>query len=514
MKPFKLLKPSSEWNKFRNKKTTINRVLFGVIALFAFTFIVGGISQSKHAKAETGTGIISMAAMFGMSRLRKLDLSDDKGKGGETELLEKVKQSAITGSQEFFKKEFENNSIIKEWQALTLELKEAKTIEAVNTIKSRIDEIGLALKALEEKGKPGNSEKKSIATAFVEAYKNAMSKGEILSEKKVATDDNKTVFKQGFLEIEVKSATTMTNSNVTPSVTNAIPYSLTEFEPGINSIARRNPFIVAICNVGRTIKKYIMWAEQKNPDGGAATTSEGSAKTEQDFDIVEASMPVEKITSYIKVSKEMLDDISYMEQEIRGSLMELIQLKLDAQVLNGNGTPPNLKGILQYAQTFAAGSFANAIDYANRYDVLAVAYNQIVIASGGDSNFAANFVPNYIVLHPTDATFLQVTKDQYGQYVLPPFSTNSGMIIKGCEVIISTGMTAGSFLIGDFTKANVRIREDAMIAVGYENDDFTKNLITILGELRACHYVKSNHVNAFVTGVFTTAIAALKDAKS
>lgn len=432
----------------------------------------------------------------------------------EKALLEKVKSEASKSVSETLAKSIEENSIIKEFKALSEQLKEAKTIEDVTTIKSRIDEIGSAIAALEAKGKPDTSEKKSIATAFVTAYKNAMTKGEILAEKKSLADDNKTVFKQGFLEMEVKSATTMTESNVTPSVSNAIPYSLTEFEPGINSIARRNPFIVAICNVGRTIKKYIMWAEQKNPDGGAGTTSEGAAKTEQDFDIVEASMPVEKITSYIKVSKEMLDDISYMEQEINGSLMELIHLKLDAQVLNGNGTPPNLKGILTYAQTFAAGSFANAIDYATRYDVLAVAYNQIVIASGGDTNFSANFIPNYIVLHPTDATFLEVTKDNYGQYVLPPFSTSSGMQIKGCQVIVNTGMTAGSFLIGDFTKANVRIREDAMIAVGYENDDFTKNLITILGELRACHYVKSNHVNAFVTGVFSTALAAIKDAKS
>ncbi len=47
------------------------------------------------------------------------------------------------------------------------------------------------------------------------------------------------------------------------------------------------------------------------------------------------------------------------------------------------------------------------------------------------------------------------------------------------------------------------------IQVGYVNDDFTKNLVTILAEMRAVHYVKSNHYGAFVKGDFATAIAAL-----
>ena len=51
-----------------------------------------------------------------------------------------------------------------------------------------------------------------------------------------------------------------------------------------------------------------------------------------------------------------------------------------------------------------------------------------------------------------------------------------------------------------------------MVAVqmGYENDDFTKNLVTILAEARAVHYVKTNHLAAFVYGDFSDAITALE----
>lgn len=243
-------------------------------------------------------------------------------------------------------------------------------------------------------------------------------------------------------------------------------------------------------------------------------TAEGAAKTQQDFDLVEKSKEVKKITSYIKVSKEMLDDVAFIESEIRTSLMELVALKMDSQVLAGDDTGNNLKGILEYAQAFSAGQFANAVDFANRFDVIRVAYNQIVIASGGDSNFAANFIPNYLVVHPTDQAFMELTKDENGQYILPPFLSASGMEIKGVKVIISPYMTQGDFLLGDFTKSNVKIREDATISVGLENDDFTKNLVTILCEMRGVHYIKSNHVNAFVTGTWSTAVAALRNSNS
>lgn len=71
-------------------------------------------------------------------------------------------------------------------------------------------------------------------------------------------------------------------------------------------------------------------------------------------------------------------------------------------------------------------------------------------------------------------------------------------------------MTAGDFLVMDSTFANLRVREDVTITMGYENDDFTKNLITILAEKRLAHYVKSNHGKAFVKGTFTTAKALLE----
>ena len=45
--------------------------------------------------------------------------------------------------------------------------------------------------------------------------------------------------------------------------------------------------------------------------------------------------------------------------------------------------------------------------------------------------------------------------------------------------------------------------------VGYVNDDFQRNMVTILAEARLVQYVKANDYPAFVDGVVATAIAAL-----
>lgn len=274
-----------------------------------------------------------------------------------------------------------------------------------------------------------------------------------------------------------------------------------ERESGITRVVRRNPFILSLVNVGQITSNLWEWVQQVNPDGDAAMTAEGAAKAQVDFDLALSSAQVRKVTAYIKVSKEMLDDVALIESEINQELAELINLKIDAQLLSGDGTGQNLTGILANATAFAAGSFALAVDEANNADVLRVAINQINVAQ---------FNPNYIIMHPSDVTAMELEKASDGHYILPPFRSIDGTVVKGVPVVENVGVTEGDFLVGDFTKSGVRFREGLVFDVGYENDDFTKNFVTILAEARLVHRVKSNHYPAFVTGTFTTAKAALE----
>lgn len=327
-------------------------------------------------------------------------------------------------------------------------------------------------------------------------------KSQLISDKsKQAIADIKSGdFKK--LNLTVKAAGTMTTGNVTAVGTGGLSMLLNSYEAGIAPIPRSQPFFASLLPSAPTSGNSISYAEMKNPDGGAGMTAEGSAKTQADFDFVEAKTDVKKITSYIKTSKEALDDIASLAGEINAELLTLIALKKDSQLLSGDNTGNNLKGVLEYAQTFTGGSLAGTITAPNEYDVLSAGITEIMTAEV-ISGEPAGFLPNYIVLNPVDVAKMKLTKDLNNNYIFPVAMGNNN--VMEVPVISNARMTVGTFLIMDSTKSNVRIREDVNISIGYENDDFTKNLITILAEMRLAHYVKSNHVKAFVKGSFETA---------
>lgn len=324
--------------------------------------------------------------------------------------------------------------------------------------------------------------------------------GEAISKAYADSIDSIKGLKSGqTIELDVKSAGTMTiDDNYSGG-----SVGLSTLEGGLTRVQRRAPFLRQLVNAAGTASRFVVWIEQANPDPGVAgMTAEGAEKNQTDFDLVERSAQVQKISAYIKVSKEMLADIAFMRGEINNELMELVSLKLDEQILLGDGTGNNLAGIDLNAVAWSAGLFANTIPAANNTDVLRVAIAQIQ---------QANFMANYILLNPADAAALELTKSTTGEYTYP-INMAYGMpkTIYGLPVIENNLIPVGTFYVGDFTKSHLRVREDMNIQVGYVNDDFTKNLITILCEARACHFVKVNHYGAFVKGDFATAKAALQ----
>jgi HK97 family phage major capsid protein len=349
----------------------------------------------------------------------------------------------------------------------------------VTQMKEDVTELALKVLAIETKGVSNDVPEslKSLLTEKADELK-------AMKEKSGAS-----------VQITLKAAGTMALSTNT---TGQIPQA--EREQGITRIVRRNPFILELVNVGTIMSNVWEWVEQKNPDGGAAMTAEGALKSQADFDLVVASANVKKVTAYIKVTKEMLDDVELMRSEIDQELTELINLKIDDQLLNGTGLTVNLTGINANATAWAAGSFALAIPTPTKWDVLRTAINQVRVNL---------FEPTDIVMHPTDVTGMELAKDSTGQYIMPPFAALDGTIVSGIRVTANVGVAVDNFLVGDFSKSGVRFKQGLTINVGYENDDFTKNLVTILAEARLVQRVKSNHYGAFVKGVFSTAITAL-----
>lgn len=400
-------------------------------------------------------------------------------------------------SQEAFKAEADRVSAEFQKKAKELETAMADRAgkEEIEKMKESLNEIGNKFDQLSASFQ--DSKPTQVKSFSEQVSENLGKNSEAINRLKGDKSTPNVIFP---IKFNTKAAATMTLGNYSGGTV-----GLSDWDPIFTRVVRRQPFLRQIVNVRPVSTKYVAWAEQATPDGGAGATAEGAAKTQADFDIVERNKIVEKITSYIKVSKEALDDIPFLNSEINTELVELLSLKLDADLLSGNGTTPNLKGILSYATTYdPTGSvFQDAVEQANQFDVI-----RAVVAQLANNSYQAN----YVLINPLDAGLMDMIKvgASDGRYVLPPFYSANGQVIAGLNVITNPGVTAGDFLIGDFTKSNLAMREEINIQVGYENDDFTKNLVTILGELRATHYIKTNHAGAFYKGTFATVAGELE----
>jgi HK97 family phage major capsid protein len=288
----------------------------------------------------------------------------------------------------------------------------------------------------------------------------------------------------------------------TDSVTGTIPQA--DRDPGFNDFDKQRFTVRGLSDTGTTSANLKEWVYKAAKEGGAGMTAEGAAKTQLDWTYVVDSAAVKKITSFIKITKEMLDDIEGIMSDINGELSYEINLLEEQQLLAGTGLTVYLNGIEKYAGDLDHASLSGTIATPNYWDVLAAADTQIQIESLQSSR------ANGILMHPADVfKMVYGSRTTTNEYNYPVTVTPNGTMVNGLPVIESTDVTAGEYYVCDFSKFHIRDREGLSIAMGYDSDDWTKNLVTILGEKRLVSYVKKNDENAFVWDTFADGITFL-----
>lgn len=216
-------------------------------------------------------------------------------------------------------------------------------------------------------------------------------------------------------------------------------------------------------------------------------------QSELTFDM--ETLPTRVIAHFIKASKQALSDNTFLQGLIDNRLRRGLDAKIEQQLLLGDGLTQNLRGLLPNATAFSKTQLST-VTKPNRLDVIRLAMLQTVLSG---------YASNGIVLNPLDAFTIGLTKDDVGGYLISnPLATTGNMTLWGLPVIESTSMTADNFLVGDFKQAELYNRWDTTVEAGYENDDFTKNMVTLLCESRLALGIVDKL--ALVKGDFTTAL--------
>ena len=294
--------------------------------------------------------------------------------------------------------------------------------------------------------------------------------------------------------VDNRSASIKITVDKTTVLTSAVANSTVAMrEPAIGQIQRakdvlRQLFKTGIVSAGQGgVVRYI---DQVTNTNNAAMQTEGNAKAEGVIAWGEFSLPLQVVAEWIKASRQSLADFAFIDGEIRNKLIRDLAAKVEDEVWDGTGTPPELKGVYTYADEYVA--VASGITDANIFD--------LAVAMKGAVEDGTNYMANVVVINSTDVRkYMKAKKDSTNNYVLPYFVEyrNGSFWIDGMLVVESSQVTADTMLVGDFDYATLYGMGTVDITIGYDSDDFTKNLVTILAEERLALLVRSVDTGAF-----------------
>lgn len=402
---------------------------------------------------------------------------DEKAKN---ELLEKVKESsgeAATTAAQAVIDNFENDAMTPD--QFKEQMDAIASENDIPGLKEKIEGIAIDIKKLREAGP-----------------KVVKSMRDMLVEKKETLDKLAKFDKSANLTMEFK--TNVLRASVTD---HTLAFRLGDVgQEAYRATVIANLFRQA--TIGPDNNGTIRYVDQETVTRNAAVRAEAATYPESAIVWQEYNLPIEKMTDSIPVSHEMLNDVDFVESELRRLMEVNMSLLEDTQVYSGSGVTPNLSGVTTTATAFT-DTTPDLVD-TNIYDLINILSNKI------GNGFQSKYLANKVLMNPTDVLNMHSKKDTANNYVLPPFVSNDGMKVGNVEIIPTSTVTANTLLIGDFNWGTYYTSDAFEIEIGWVASQFIQDLMTIKARKRSALLVRTIDATAFYSVAnITTALANL-----
>ena len=260
--------------------------------------------------------------------------------------------------------------------------------------------------------------------------------------------------------------------------------------PGIVPMALESRTVADLMLPGTTDSNTIEYYEETTFTNAAAETAEGGTKPESALDYTLRTESVRKIATWIPATDELLADVSQMRSTIEGRLIFMVKRREEAQLLNGDGTAPNISGILDRSgiQTQAKG--ADTVP-----DAVYKAITKV--------RFVGFAEPTAAVFHPNDWQDIRLMRTADGVYIWGSPAEAGPERIWGLDARITSEMTENTALVGAFKPyAQVFRRTGITVTASTEHSTyFVENKVAILAEERLALAVYRPKAFCTVTGI-------------
>lgn len=295
---------------------------------------------------------------------------------------------------------------------------------------------------------------KSLGQYFVEAdeYKNGRDKKDLQIE---------------LTEVELKTLMT-TSAGWTPETTRG---------PRVLDYVTRPIQVTDTIPTTTTNQVAIKYMEETTFTNNAAEVAEGGTKPEAALALTERTDPVRKIAVWIPVTEEQLDDVAGVESYINNRLTFMVRQRLDNQILNGDGTAPNLSGILDRAGIQTQDGTGDPVP-----DAMYKAMVKVMLTGAGNGGA----IPNAMYMNPLDWQEVRLLKTADGIYIWGSPADVGPDRMWGLNVVLAEGLAQGTGLVGDTSYVELAVKKGMTLKTTDSHSDyFIKNQLVILAEMRA-----------------------------
>lgn len=210
-----------------------------------------------------------------------------------------------------------------------------------------------------------------------------------------------------------------------------------------------------------TTQASIKYMEETTFTNSAAETAEAGTYAESALALTEKISAVQKIATFIPVTDEQLEDEGQVQGYLNNRLPFMIRQRLDSQILNGNGTSPNLRGVLNVVgiQTQAKGADPTP-------DAV---YKALVKCQTG----TGQAMPNAVVFAPVDWQNIRLLRTADGLYIWGNPSESGPATIWGLSAVVAQALTAGTAVVGDFANfSELAVRSGMDVQVSNSHGTF------------------------------------------
>lgn len=209
---------------------------------------------------------------------------------------------------------------------------------------------------------------------------------------------------------------------------------------------------------------------------GPASVAEGAAKPESNYGGTIQTGTIKTLATWTKLTEQMIADNANIVSFINDDLPYQLDKVIEYQILRGSGSNGEFSGLNQsdnftdYISGITFGANDTEIDLVLR------------VKSAME---AAGVTGVMLLLNPADWCKVLTAKNVNKDYLIPGIVDIPTKTIWGVPVVTNPFVAAGKFYLGNFAEAGKIVeREDLAIEMDREQDDFTKNLMTLRVERR------------------------------